>query len=183
MLSALVLALSLSAPATLATATVGGAEAVAPLNTQHLQVDPNDPSRDPQFVDRYLSFQLSPLASQQTKDGLVVGHILGYLLYPLCGTLWGPVVMTKDGEFSGDVVVTWFLSGVLWGVIATAATFTAIGAVLWLAYPYLQSTAVFNELDRGIKKRGLAKGVTPTAPPTPGSPPAPGDTPPPSYAY
>jgi hypothetical protein len=185
MLTALVLALSLSAPATTTTSTMAH-DAVAPVSTQHLQVDPNDPEKEPQFVDKYLSYQLSPLASQQTKDGLVVGHILGYLFYGICGSLWGPVVMTKDGEFTGDVALTWFVSTILWSVIASVATFTAIGGLLWLAVPYLSSTATFNELDRQLKKKGLAQGVkkpdgAPT--PTPGAPPTPGETPPPSYAY
>jgi hypothetical protein len=123
------------------------------------------------------------MASQQTKDGLIVGHIFGYLFFGLCGSLWGPLVMTKDAELTGDVAITWFLSSILWGVIASAASLTGIGIVLWLAWPYLSSTATFNELDRQLKKKGVAKGVTPTAPPTPGTAPTPGETPPPSYAY
>lgn len=184
MLSALVLALSLSAPTT-ATTTLAQ-ESVAPISTQHLQVDPNDPAKEPQFVDKFLSFQLSPMASQQTKDGLVVGHILGYVFYGLCGSLWGPLVMTKDAELTGDVAITWFVSTILWSLISGALTFTAVGAVMWLALPYLSSTATFNELDRQIKKKGLAQGTkkpdgTPT--PTPATPPGSGETPPPSYAY
>lgn len=187
MLSALVLALSLSAPATdpISTTTLAH-ESAAPVSMQHLQVDPNDPAKEPQFVDKFLSFQLSPMASQQTKDGLVVGHILGYVFYGICGSLWGPLVMTKDAELTGDVAITWFVSTLLWSVITGAVSFTGIGLVMLLALPYLSSTATFNELDRQIKKKGLAQGTkkpdgTPT--PTPGTPPASGETPPPSYAY
>jgi hypothetical protein len=185
MLAALVLALTLSAPTTTTRPTMAH-DAVAPISTQHLQVDPNDPAKEPQFVDRYLSFQLSPLASKQTKDGLVVGHILGYIFYLACGSLWGPVVVTKDAEFTGDVALTWCASTLLWHIIASAATLTVIGSLLWLAVPYLSSTATFNELDRQLKTKGLAQGVQKpggTPPPTPGTPPTPGETPPPSYAY
>jgi hypothetical protein len=184
MLSALVLALSLSAPTTATTA--GPSESVAPISVQHLQVDPNDPAKEPQFVDRFLSYQLSPMASQQTKDGLVVGHILGYVCFGICGSLWGPVVMTKDVEFTGDIAITWFVSTILWSVISGALTFTAVGAVMWFALPYLSSTATFNEIDRQLKKKGVAQGTKkpdgrPTSPPA--TPPSTDETPPPSYAY
>jgi hypothetical protein len=198
MLAALLVAFSVSAPATLTSAALPGAPIIdtetlavsspssstAPLSKQLLQVDPNSPDREPSFVDQYLSFQLSPMASQQTKDGLVLGHILGYVFWGLCGGLWGPVVSTKDGEFTGDVAISWFLSSVLWVVITGAVSLTGIGLVMLVALPYLQSTSTFNALDRGIKKKGLAGGPAkkPDAPTTPATPST-GETPPPSYAY
>jgi len=184
MLSALVLVLSLSAPTN--STAVAPSESVAPISMQHLQVDPNDPAKEPQFVDKFLSYQLSPMASQQTKDGLVVGHILGYVCFGLCGSLWGPLVMTKDGEFTGDVAITWFVSTVLWSLISSALTLTAVGAVMWLALPYLSSTATFNELDRQLKKKGVAQGTKKrdgTQTPPPATPPSTDETPAPSYAY
>jgi hypothetical protein len=122
------------------------------------------------------------MASQQTKDALVLSHVIGYLLP--CGSLWGPIVLTKDGEFSGDVALTWFLSTVLWAVITGAVSLTFVGLVMIVALPYLSTTATLNALDRGIKKKGLAGGPAKKsdAPPTPATPST-GETPPPSYAY
>ncbi len=202
MFAALCVALSLSAPGAMTSTALpsapildtmttsamagGGGSAVAPLNTEHLQSDPNSPDREASFVDRYLSFQLSPLASQQAKDGMLLSHVVGYLLP--CGSLWGPVAFTNDAEFSGDVVITWFLSSLLWTVIMSVASTVTVGVglILFIALPYLSTTATLNEVDRSIKKRGLAKGVDPPKTPTPGQTPAtpPGtETPPPSYAY
>ena len=191
MFAALCVALSLTAPATLTSTALPTAPileaqgaSIAPLQMQHLELDPNAPDVETSFIDKYLSFQVGPMGSKQVKDGLVLGHILGYVFYGLCGTLWGPVVATTDGEFTGDVAITWFLSSVLWGIIATAASFTGIGALLFLALPYLASTATFNELDRGIKKRGLAGTPPDKGPgPQPATPPPGTETPPPSYAY
>jgi hypothetical protein len=194
MLAALLVAFSVSAPATLTSAALPKAPIIdletlavssssaAPISKQLLQADPNSPDREASFTDKYLSFQLSPMASQQTKDALVLSHVIGYLLP--CGSLWGPIVLTKDGEFSGDVALTWFLSTVLWAVIAGAVSLTVVGLVMIVALPYLSTTATLNALDRGIKKKGLAGGPAKKsdAPPTPATP-SPGETPPPSYAY
>ena len=194
MLAALLVAFSVSAPATLTSAALPKAPIIdletlavssssaAPLSKQLLQADPNSPDREASFTDKYLSFQLSPMASQQTKDALVLSHVIGYLLP--CGSLWGPVVLTKDGEFSGDVALSWFLSTVLWAVITGAVSLTVVGLVMIVALPYLSTTATLNALDRGIKKKGLAGGPAKKsdAPPTPATP-SPGETPPPSYAY
>jgi len=189
MLAALCVAITMTAPATLTerpsapilTETLASPSTTA--SQQLLQADPNAPDHEPSFVEKYLSFQVANTGSKQVKDGLILGHVLGYLFYGVCGTLWGPVVATKDAEFTGDVAITWFLSSLLWGLISG---FTGIGAVLIFALPYLGATAVFNELDRGIKKKGLAPvDKPPPTPgtPTPGTPPQPGETPPPSYAY
>jgi hypothetical protein len=143
--------------------------------------DTTAPGYEPTFVEKYLAFQLSPNASKQVKDGQVLGIVLGYVCLGVCGPLWGPVVATKDAEFSGDVAVTWFLSSIIWGLIASAASLTGIGGLLWLAVPYLTTVATMNEIDRGIrKKQGPAQGAVPNpTPPTPGGE----DTPPPAYAY
>ncbi len=198
MLSAVVVALSLSAPTSAITGyerpsapileeaptKVALAAPVQPLETQNLDVDPNAPDHEPSFIEKYLTFQVTSQGSKQVKDGLVLGHVLGYLFWGICGGLWGPVVAVTDSEFSGDVVLTWFVSSILWSLISTAAAFTGIGALMFFALPYLQSTATFNEIDRSIKKRGLSADdpKRPPPQPQPGTP-NPGETPPPSYAY
>lgn len=196
MLAALLVALSVSAPATLTSAalpeapileTTTLASSAAPLAKQLLQVDPNAPDHEASFTEKYLSFQLSPLASQQAKDGLLLSHIIGYLAYGLCGTLWGPLVAVEGAEFTGDVAITWLLSNIIWFVIASVATAVTfgVGGVMFVALPYLSTTSVLNEIDRGIKKKGLAGGPArrPGSTPTPTTPPSTVDTPPPSYAY
>lgn len=199
MIAAFVLALSLTAPTALPdearapTSTTKQvqkakqqAKAAPVLAQAHLADDPNSPDREPGFVDHYMPFQLSPAALPQVKDGLILSHVLGYLLYGICGSLWGPIVAVDGAEFSGDVVISWFLSGLIYGVIASVASFTGIGLLVWLAIPYLQTTAVLNSIDRDLKKKGYkpADGKKPaggnvTPPPTGGNT----DTPPPSYAY
>ncbi len=202
MLAALLITASLAAPATLT--DHGGSPSRAPrpiavekarrssapppvvLAQATLAPDPNAPDHTPTFMEQYLSYQLSPVASKPVKDGLVMGHVLGYIfsIIPVCGTLWGPVVAVDGAEFSGDVAITWFLSSLLWSLVATGATFTGVGAILWFAVPYLSSTATFNAIDRQLKAKGYVApppGTTTTAPP--GTTPPPTDTPPPSYAY
>lgn len=191
MFAALCVALSLTAPATLTSTALPTAPiletqgaAIAPIQKQLLEIDPNSPDREPSFVDRYLSFQLSPMASQQAKDGLVLSHVVGYLLP--CGSLWGPVVFVDGAEFNGDVFITWFLSSIVWAVImGVASTVTVgIGLVLFIAFPYLSTTATLNEVDRDLKKRGLAGSPPDKNPgPQPATPPSGTETPPPSYAY
>lgn len=197
MIAALLLTVSLAAPATLThdngrpqpmkahveKATKHKAVVVA---DSRVDADPNSPDHDPSFVEQYLSFQLSPAATPAAKDGLVMSHVIGYLLYGVCGTLWGPIVAVDGAEFSGDVVLTWFLSGLLWAVISTAASFTGIGLLVWLALPYLQTTATLNAIDRQLKRSGAPppdKTAKPTNPPSTTNPPPTTDTPPPSYAY
>ena len=201
---ALLVALAVSAPATL---NVGaGAErpsapildevnapAARPVLLAQGPVDPTAPDHTPTFVEQYLAFQSSPMASKQVNDGLVLSHVIGYLLP--CGSLWGPVVATKDAQFSGDVVSACFVSGLMWTLIASGVTIVTIGigSLTFLALPYLTTTSTLNAIDRDIKKRGLAEdrlgnpiGAPPPPPPTSTTPaPAPqqGDTPPPSYAY
>lgn len=189
---ALLLVVGLSSPATL-TAGPGAERPTAPILEEVEQreqpvrlaqaVDPTAPDHQPTFVEQYLSFTISPAASREVQDGLIVSHVIGYCGFPLCGGLWGPIVAVKGAQFTGDVVVSWFLSSVIWG-IGSGLT----GGLLFPIVPYLATTSTLNAIDRDIKKRGLATtpGVAPTtpAPPPPaGQPPPPADTPPPSYAY
>ena len=199
---ALLVALAVSAPATLSAGNAerpsapileDAAAPAAPLRLAQSGVDPNAPDHVPTFVEQYLSFQTSPVAAKQVQDGFILSHVIGYVLYGVCGGLWGPVVATKDAQMTGDVAISWFLSSVLWGVIAVVASFTIVGLVLWFIIPYLSTTATLNAIDRDIKKRGLATGQdgkpvgVPATPPPPTSTPNPApqadDTPPPSYAY
>lgn len=201
MITAVLLAATLAAPMTLTSGTGGerpsapilketaGAEAM-PAGQPAVRfadsgVDPTDPERDPGFVDKYLGLMISPSASPQVKDSQIISLVMGYLFWPVCGNLWGPIAFTADSEFSGDAVLTWFVSGLIWVIISSAASLTGVGALLFLAFPYFTTTAVLNELDRGIKRRGLAG--EPAKKPTPGNqpaaPPDTGDAPPPSYAY
>ncbi|MDP2342545.1 MAG: hypothetical protein Q8O67_16430 [Deltaproteobacteria bacterium] len=150
-----------------------------------LAADPNSPDQEPSFIDQYLSFQLSPVPAPAVKDGLVLSHVIGYLLWGICGGLWGPIVAIDGAEFSGDVVLTWFLSSILWYAIVGVVSFTGVGALLVFAIPYLQTTATMNAIDRQLKKKGVV-GVTPGGkkpPPNPATTPGTPDTPPPSYAY
>ena len=201
MITAVLLAATLAAPMTLTSGTGGerpsapileesavGAESTAvqpAVRFADSGIDPTDPDRDPGFVDKYLGLSISPLASTQVKDSQVISIVLGYLFYPICGTLWAPIAFTNDAEFSGDVLITWFVNGLIWFVITAVASITVVGFFLALALPYFQVTAVLNEADRSIKKRGL--GGLPPKKPTPGNqpaaPPDTGDAPPPSYAY
>jgi hypothetical protein len=193
MLAAVLIVASLAAPTTL---TDHGARSPrhAAVDTTHHDVklaqsnpnpDPNAPDHEPSFVEQYLTYQLAPTALPQTRDGLVMSHVLGYLLWGLCGGLWGPVVAIDGAEFSGDVFVSWLLSSIIWGVIASAASFTGIGLLVWLGLPYLQTTATLNAIDRQLKAKGYTPEPTKTTnkPPDPTTPPPTTDTPPPSYAY
>ena len=112
-----------------------------------------------------------------------MSHVIGYLLYGCAGGLWGPVVSVNGAEFSGDVALTWFLSGLIWFGIATIATGTGIGALLFLVVPYLTTTATLNAIDRQMKAKGLKPPPSKDKPPEPGTTTPPPDTPPPSYAY
>ena len=200
---ALLVALAVSAPATLSSGS--GAErpaspiiddsAVVAGDVRLAQsgIDPNAPDHVPTFVEQYLAFQISPVASKQVQDGLVLSHVIGYVCFPVCGGLWGPLIGVKDSQMTGDVFVSWLLSGVLWAAIGVVVSITVVGALFFLAAPYLTTTATLNAIDRDIKKRGLATGrdglptgFPPPPPPTATTPnPAPqnDDTPPPSYAY
>jgi len=192
---ALLVALAVSAPATLSTGS-GAERPSAPIlddtagdvRLAQSTIDPNAPDHVPTFVEQYLSFQISPVASKQVQDGLVLSQVVGYVCWGACGGLWGPLLAVKDSQMTGDVFVSWLLSSVIWGLIAP---FT--GGLLFLVHPYLTTTATLNAIDRDIKKRGLATGrdgkpmgLPPPPPPTTSAPnpaPATGDTPPPSYAY
>lgn len=201
MIAAVVLALSLTAPTALpdeARAPSSTTQQVqkakqkaqaAPVLAQaHLADDPNSPDREPGFVDHYMPFQLSPAALPQVKDGLIMSHVLGYVFFiiPVCGPLWGPVVAVDGAEFSGDVVISWLLSTIIYGTIAVAASPITAGLSLF-AIPYFSTTATLNAIDRDLKKKGYkpadgkkpAGGGNATPPPTGGNT----DTPPPSYAY
>lgn len=195
---ALLVALAVSAPATLSTGS-GAERPAAPIlddtpgdvRLAQSGIDPTAPDHVPTFIEQYLALTISPMPSKQVQDGLVLSHVIGYLLP--CGSLWGPVVATKDAQFTGDVVVSWLLSSVLWTGITVVVSITVIGALMLFALPYLATTSTLNAIDRDIKKRGLSlgrdgqpMGVPPPPPPTTTAPnPAPqnSDTPPPSYAY
>jgi len=194
---ALLVALAVSAPATLSTGS-GAERPAAPIldnsapaagevRLAQSNVDPTAADHTPSFVEQYLSFTISPMASRQVQDGLVLSHVIGYLLP--CGSLWGPVVAVKDGQFTGDLAASCFVSGLIWSLITPFTAFLLLPVL-----PYLITTSSLNAVDRDIKKRGLALGrdglpvgaPPPPAPPTTATPnPAPqsDDTPPPSYAY
>lgn len=195
MLAALLITASLAAPATLSDArphrpvVVQKAQKQKQADVQLAQAslapDPNAPDHEPTFVEQYLSYQLAPTAAAPVKDGMVLSHVLGYLLP--CGGLWGPLVLIDGAEFSGDVFITYLLSGILWFVaISVVSTVTVgVGLLLFLAYPYLNTTATLNAVDRQLKAKGYKPpppGKTTTGSP-PGNTPPPTDTPPPSYAY
>jgi hypothetical protein len=151
-----------------------------------LAADPNSPDREPEFLDQYLSFQLSPVPAPAVKDGMVLSHVIGYLLYGICGGLWGPIIAVEGAEFNGDAVLSWFVSGILWFVVLSVVTTVTVGvgSIALLALPYLQTTATLNAIDRQLKKKGLGpvpKGKGPTGPGPATTTPT--DTPPPSYAY
>ncbi len=144
-------------------------------------IDPTSPDRPPTFVEQYLSLTISPYASREVQDGLVLSHVIGYCGFPVCGGLWGPIVAVRGAQLTGDVVVSWFLSHIIWG-IGSGVTAGLLGIV----WPYLATTSTLNAIDRDIKKRGAGASPpppTPTPPPAAPPPPPPGDTPPPSYAY
>lgn len=197
MIAALLITLSLAAPTTLtghdrdrSSSTsvtkekAAKAKAAPQLAQARLAPDPNAPGADLGFVDHYLPFSLAAQALPAVKDNLVLSHVLGYLLP--CGGLWGPVVLIDGAEFSGDVIISWLLSSIIWFVaIAVVGTITiGVGYLAFLALPYLATTATLNAVDRGLKAKGYTpppKGTTPN-PSNPANPPT-GDTPPPSYAY
>jgi hypothetical protein len=188
---ALLLVVGLSSPTTL-TSGPGAERPTAPILDEVEQparlaqaqtVDPTAPDHTPTFLEQYMSLTISPVASREVQDGLIVSHVIGYCGFGLCGGLWGPIVAVKGAQFTGDVVISWFLSNIIWSVGSTLT-----GGLLGFVWPYLATTATLNAIDRDIKKRGVATtpGVAPTtpAPPPPaGQPPPPADTPPPSYAY
>ncbi len=196
MLAALLITVSLAAPTSL---TDHGTRTHRPAVSQKAKAttlaqsssrvadDPNSPDREIGFVDHYMPFTLSSQALPDVKDNMVISHVLGYFLP--CGGLWGPVVLIDGAEFSGDVVISWLLSNIIWFVaIAAVATITVgVGIVGFLAFPYLTTTATLNAVDRGLKAKGYQppdpkKSPTTTNPNTtpPNTTP---DTPPPSYAY
>jgi hypothetical protein len=148
--------------------------------------DPNAPDHVPTFVEQYLSFALSPQALPEVKNGQVLAHILGYVCFGVCGSLWGPLVATPGAQLTGDVLGTWFLSTLVWFGVSVGFAFTGIGAVLILAWPYFSSVATLNAIDRDLKRRG-GSSSSPSSDPRPRPPaattPTPQETPPPSYAY
>ena len=190
MIAALLITLSLAAPTTLTGHDRPTAPAVTKTKAKatvlaqaRLAPDPNAPGGNLGFVDHYLPFSLAAQALPPVKDSLVLSHVLGYLLP--CGGLWGPVVLIDGAEFSGDVIISYLLSSILWSVAITVVGTVTIGVGLLalVALPYLTTTATLNAVDRGLKAKGYAppKGTTPN-PSNPANPPT-GDTPPPSYAY
>jgi hypothetical protein len=197
MLAALVLVASLSAPAETAPAPVDARPAVhagvhavgARPGYRHAAADtpppdPNAPGHKMTFVEQYLSYQLPAQAMPAVRQGEVMSYVLGYLLYGICGSLWGPVVAVEGASFDGDIATNWFLSTLLWSVIATAATATLVGGALWLAVPYLSTVATMNAIDRQLKKKGGGTAAPPGTPGQPGQEPPPAtEQPPPSYAY
>lgn len=205
---ALLVALAVSAPATLSSGIADERPLqpildvdAAPTTTRLAQadIDPNAPDHAPTFIEQYLAFTISPVPSKQVSDGLVLSHVIGYVCFPACGGLWGPLVAVKDAEMTGDVALSWFVSGLLWGGISLVASITIVGGVMWLVLPYLATTSTLNALDRGIKKRGLeldrtgqpvgkgnsGKATKPPSSSTPAPNPTPrvDEPPPPSYAY
>jgi len=196
MLAALLVAFSVSAPATLTSAALPKApiidvetlavasSATAPRFLPVADATTTD-MREPDFAEKYFSFSLSANASPQAKDSFVMSMLVSYLGCIVCGPIWAPVLMTKDAEFSGDVITTALISYLLWVGISIVTSPLAIGLATAVIWPYANGMATLNAVDRDIRRRGLAGGPAqkPGATPTPGTPPPTGETPPPSYAY
>ena len=178
MLSALVLALSLSAPAN----TSAAGPAFLPMADPAARVE----IAEPDFFGKYLPFSLNQDASQQAKDSMVMSIVLSYVGCIVCAPVWAPVLVTKDAEFNGDVVAAALISYVVWVGVSIVTSPLGIGLLTGLAWPYSNALATLNAADRDIRRRALGGTGTPKALPPSGTP-VPGggngETPPPSYAY
>lgn len=187
MLAALLVALSVSAPATLTSAALPEAPILDIEARQGfiLLADASTDVQEPGFAEKYFSFSLSPNASPQVKESVVMSILLSYVGCLFCGPIWAPIVMTKDAEFSGDVVTTALVSYLLWVAFSVVTSPFAIGLATAVIWPYANGMATLNAVDRDIRRRGLAGGPArrPGSMPTPTTPPSTVDTPPPSYAY
>lgn len=176
MLSALVLALSLSAPTTVPTTAPTFLPTADPVAKVEVA--------EPDFIGKHLPFSLNSDASQQAKDSMMMSIVLSYVGCIVCAPVWAPVVMTKDAEFSGDVISSALISYAMWVGISIVTSPLAIGIFTAILWPYSNALATLNAADRDIRRRGLGGSGTPKAlpPSTPGSG-GNGETPPPSYAY
>ena len=175
MLSALLLSMTLSTPM-----------AIEPAQPLPLADAPAAAVKEPDFAEKFFAFTLSPDASPQAKDSMVMSVLLGYLGCIVCAPAWAPVALTRDAQFNGDTLGTGVISYLVWWAISIVTAPLGIGLVILVVSPYATSIATLNAVDRDIRRRGLG-GSQPKAP---GSPPIPGaapgsseSTPPPSYAY
>lgn len=182
MLAALLVAFSVSAPATLTSAALPKAPIIEATTTAEMMplADSRAPVvREPDFGQKYFPFSLRPDASQQVKDSFVMSIVLSYLGCCICAPAWVPVVLTKDATFEGEVLGTAFGSTLFW--IGGSILTVGLGIFVW---PYGNAVATLNAVDRELEKRGVDGGPAkkPDGPSTPATP-TPGEPPPPSYAY
>ncbi len=155
--------------------------------------------REPDAMTRFFPFGLADNAEQPIKDGLVISHVLGFLLGGVGGGLWGPLLVVPGAELNGDVVVSWLVPwGItMAGVFMVSTVASVAGIFLWplafcscaacpigLGGIYISTNATLMAMDRNLKsKKGPAPPKRSSGEPAQPASSDPASPPPPSYAY
>jgi hypothetical protein len=200
MLLAAALLLSMSNPATALAAKHPTAVVEAVARDRGGVLPVADGGGEPSFFDHYLPFGLADNVHPAVEEGFLVSQILGILLFGAAGSLWGPLVIVKGADLSGDTVVNWLISAALFvgvamvgfvGVVAVTFLTFGFGALCgfcylpwWVAAGYVTTNVTLNGISRNTFGKGGAPGpALPQNPKIGGKPSAGNGGASPSYAY